>query len=78
MFHAPDTERMRELGLDPRAAAAAERAGLLRRLPGNVLLAPDAPRQAAQIDAASGYSAAGMARPRGNHPAAGRRPQDHA
>jgi selenocysteine-specific elongation factor len=48
-FSAPDTERMRELGLDTRAAAAAERAGLLRRLPGNVLLAPDAPRRAAQI-----------------------------
>jgi selenocysteine-specific elongation factor len=48
-FRAPDAERMRELGLDPRAAAAAERAGLLRRLPGNVLLAPDAPKQAARI-----------------------------
>jgi selenocysteine-specific elongation factor len=48
-FSAPDAERMRELGLDTRAAAAAERAGLLRRLPGNVLLAPDAPRRAAQI-----------------------------
>jgi selenocysteine-specific elongation factor len=40
---------MRELGLDTRAAAAAERAGLLCRLPGNVLLAPDAPRRAARI-----------------------------
>ena len=48
-FRAPDAERMRELGLDPRAAAAAERAGLLRRLPGNVLLAPDAPERAARI-----------------------------
>ena len=48
-FSAPDAERMRELGLDPRAAAAAERAGLLRRLPGNVLLAPDAPERAARI-----------------------------
>jgi selenocysteine-specific elongation factor len=48
-FRAPDAERMRELGLDPRAAAAAERAGLLCRLPGNVLLAPDAPAQAARI-----------------------------
>jgi selenocysteine-specific elongation factor len=48
-FHAPDAERMRELGLDTRAAAAAERAGLLRRLPGNVLLAPDAPERAARI-----------------------------
>ncbi len=40
---------MRELGLDPRAAAAAERAGLLCRLPGNVLLAPGAPERAARI-----------------------------
>ena len=48
-FSAPDTGRMRELGLDTRAAAAAERAGLLCRLPGNVLLAPDAPERAARI-----------------------------
>ena len=48
-FRAPDADRMRELGLDQRAAAAAERAGLLRRLPGNVLLAPDAPERAARI-----------------------------
>jgi selenocysteine-specific elongation factor len=48
-FRAPDAGRMRELGLDARGAAAAERAGLLRRLPGNVLLAPDARERAAQI-----------------------------
>jgi len=48
-FSAPDAERMRELGLDARAAAAAERAGLLCRLPGNVLLAPGAPERAARI-----------------------------
>jgi selenocysteine-specific elongation factor len=48
-FSAPDAERMRELGLDARAAAAAERAGLLLRLPGNVLLAPDAADRAARI-----------------------------
>ena len=48
-FSAPDAERMRELGLDTRAAAAAERAGLLLRLPGNVLLAPDAPDRAVRI-----------------------------
>src|SRR5215469_2077069 len=48
-FSAPDAERVRELGLDARAAAAAERAGLLCRLPGNVLLAPDAPGRAARI-----------------------------
>lgn len=48
-FSAPDAERLRELGLDARAAAAAERAGLLRRLPGNVVLAADASDQAARI-----------------------------
>jgi len=48
-FSAPDAERMRELGLDARAAAAAERAGLLLRLPGNVLLAPEAADRAARI-----------------------------
>jgi selenocysteine-specific elongation factor len=48
-FSAPEAERLRELGLDARGAAAAERAGLLRRLPGNLLLAPDAGDQAARI-----------------------------
>ncbi len=48
-FSAPDAERLRELGLDARAAAAAERAGLLRRLPGNVVLAADAAEQATRI-----------------------------
>ncbi len=48
-FSAPDAERLRELGLDARAAAAAERAGLLLRLPGNVVLAADAGGQAARI-----------------------------
>jgi selenocysteine-specific elongation factor len=48
-FSAPDAERLRELGLDARAAAAAERAGLLRRLSGSILLAPDAPERAARI-----------------------------
>jgi selenocysteine-specific elongation factor len=48
-FSAPNTERLQELGLDPRRAAAAERAGLLRRLPGNVVLAPDAFDRAARI-----------------------------
>jgi selenocysteine-specific elongation factor len=48
-FSAPDAERLRELGIDARAAAAAERAGLLRRLPGNILLAPDAPERATRI-----------------------------
>ncbi|HEY7325183.1 MAG TPA: selenocysteine-specific translation elongation factor [Streptosporangiaceae bacterium] len=48
-FSAPDSDRLRELGLDARAAAAAERAGLLRRLPGNVVLPADAAGQAARI-----------------------------
>jgi selenocysteine-specific elongation factor len=48
-FGAPDAERLRELGLDTRAVAAAERAGLLRRLPGNVVLAAGAAGQAARI-----------------------------
>jgi len=48
-FGAPDSERLQELGLDARAAAAAERAGLLCRLPGNVLLPPDAADRAAGI-----------------------------
>jgi selenocysteine-specific elongation factor len=48
-FSAPLAERLHELGLDARATAAAERAGLLRRLPGNVVLAADAPEQAARI-----------------------------
>jgi selenocysteine-specific elongation factor len=48
-FSAPDSGRLQELGLDTRAAAAAERAGLLCRLPGNVVLGADAPGRAAQI-----------------------------
>jgi selenocysteine-specific elongation factor len=48
-FRAPDAPRLAELGLDARAAAAAERAGLLCRLTGNVLLAAGAIEQAAGI-----------------------------
>ena len=48
-FSAPDSDRLRELGLDTRAAAAAERAGLLRRLPGNVVLPADATIRATRI-----------------------------
>ncbi|MGB6454729.1 MAG: SelB C-terminal domain-containing protein, partial [Streptosporangiaceae bacterium] len=48
-FRAPDSERLRQLGLDSRAMAAAERAGLLRRLPGNVILPADAAIQAERI-----------------------------
>jgi selenocysteine-specific elongation factor len=48
-FSAPGSERLHELGLDARATAAAERAGLLHRLPGNVVLAADAAALAARI-----------------------------
>ncbi|MBO0826065.1 MAG: SelB C-terminal domain-containing protein, partial [Actinobacteria bacterium] len=48
-FSAPDRERLRELGLDPKAAAAAERAGLLCRLPGDVVLPADAAMRATGI-----------------------------
>ena len=48
-FLAPDAGRLRELGLDPRAIAAAARAGLLLRVTEQVVLAPGAQVQAAQI-----------------------------
>ena len=48
-FQAPNAARLEELGLDTRAVAAAERAGLLLRLPGNIMLAPGATDQAAAI-----------------------------
>ena len=48
-FLAPDAGRLRELGLDPRAIAAAARAGLLLRITEQVVLAPGAQAQAAQI-----------------------------
>jgi selenocysteine-specific elongation factor len=48
-FRAPEAARLQELGLDTRTAAAAERAGLLLRLPGNVVLAAGATAQAARI-----------------------------
>jgi selenocysteine-specific elongation factor len=48
-FLAPDAGRLRELGLDPRAIAAAARAGLLLRVAEQVVLAPGAQVQAAQI-----------------------------
>jgi selenocysteine-specific elongation factor len=48
-FSAPDSDRLRQLGLDTRAVAAAERAGLLRRLPGNVVLPADTGPRAEQI-----------------------------
>ena len=48
-FMAPEAARLRELGLDPRAIAAAARAGLLLRVTEQIVLAPDAEAQAARI-----------------------------
>jgi selenocysteine-specific elongation factor len=48
-FSAPDGDRLRQLGLDTRALAAAERAGLVSRFPGNVVLPADAAAQAERI-----------------------------
>jgi selenocysteine-specific elongation factor len=48
-FLAPDAERLRELGLDSRAIAAAARAGLLLRVAEQVVLAPGAQARAARI-----------------------------
>jgi selenocysteine-specific elongation factor len=48
-FAAPDTERLRELGLDARALAAAARVGLLLRVADLVVLAPGADQEAARV-----------------------------
>jgi selenocysteine-specific elongation factor len=48
-FAAPDGERLRELGLDARALAAAARAGLLLRIADLIVLAPGADKEAARI-----------------------------
>jgi selenocysteine-specific elongation factor len=48
-FLAPDAGRLRELGLDSRAIAAAARAGLLLRVSEQIVLAPDARAQAVRI-----------------------------
>jgi len=48
-FLAPEAGRLRELGLEPRAIAAAARAGLLLRVTEQIVLAPDAQAQAARI-----------------------------
>jgi len=45
-FAAPDTERLRGLGLDARALAAAARAGLLLRVADTIVLAPGADKEA--------------------------------
>jgi selenocysteine-specific elongation factor len=48
-FAAPDAERLRGLGLDARALAAAARAGLLLRVAELVVLAPGADKEAARV-----------------------------
>ena len=48
-FAAPDIERLRELGLDARALAAAARLGLLLRVADLVVLAPGADKEAARV-----------------------------
>jgi len=48
-FVAPEAGRLRELGLDTRAIAAAARAGLLLRVNEQIVLAPDAKAEAARV-----------------------------
>jgi selenocysteine-specific elongation factor len=48
-FMAPEAGRLRELGLDTRAIAAAARAGLLLRVTEQIVLPPDAEAKAAQV-----------------------------
>jgi selenocysteine-specific elongation factor len=48
-FLAPEASRLRELGLGPKALAAAGRAGLLLRVSDQIVLAPGADARAAQI-----------------------------
>jgi selenocysteine-specific elongation factor len=48
-YAAPDAERLRRLGLDLRALAAAERAGMLLRVSDQIVLAPGADAAAARI-----------------------------
>ncbi len=48
-FAAPEAARLRELGLDTRALAAAARAGMLLRVADQVVLAPGADQEAAGI-----------------------------
>jgi selenocysteine-specific elongation factor len=48
-FAAPEAGRLRELGLDTRAVAAAARAGLLLRITDQVVLAPGADEEATRI-----------------------------
>ena len=46
LFRAPESADLLKLSLGPRQLAAAERAGRLLRLPGEVVLLPDAPARA--------------------------------
>jgi selenocysteine-specific elongation factor len=55
-FASPDADRLRHLGLDVRAIAAAERAGLLLRVSDQIVLAPGA-------DALAGRVLAGLPQP---------------
>ncbi|HEX8007232.1 MAG TPA: SelB C-terminal domain-containing protein, partial [Trebonia sp.] len=48
-FAAPDAERLRGLGLDSKALAAAARGGLLLRISDQIVLAPGADAEAAKI-----------------------------
>jgi selenocysteine-specific elongation factor len=48
-FRAPEAGRLRELGLDRKAIAAAARAGLLLRIAPELVLAPGADVQAARV-----------------------------
>jgi selenocysteine-specific elongation factor len=48
-FLAPEAGRLRDLGLDPRAIAAAARAGLLLRVNEQIVLAPGADAEAARV-----------------------------
>ena len=48
-FRAPEADRLRQLGLDARAIAAAARAGLLLRVSEQVVLAPGADADAAAV-----------------------------
>ena len=48
-FIAPDADRLRTLGLDGRALAAAERAGLLTRIADGIVLLPGSDQSAARV-----------------------------
>jgi selenocysteine-specific elongation factor len=48
-FMAPEADRLRELGLDKKAIAAAARAGFILRITDQIVLAPDADKAAARI-----------------------------